>query len=329
MTTNDDNDNAPSIDAVRALRDQLGGAIVRTPVLRCAAVEDALGGGTHAVGKLEFLQRTGTFKARGALAVVSKLDQGQLDAGITAVSAGNHAIAAAYAARTFGTNAKVVMIATANPARVQACKDFGGEVVMAESAHTAFARAEQIQHTEGRFLVHPFEGRDVATGTGTVGLEICEQVEDFDAVVVAIGGGGLIGGLANAVKQLRPGCKVFGVEAEGADSMHRSFAAGKPMAIEKVATIADSLGAPYALPYSFALCREHVDELVTVSDQQIREAMGFLYSHMSIAVEPGCAASVAAVLGPLSQRLAGKKLVILFCGSNIDWQTWEAQAIVN
>lgn len=329
MTGSNANDAAPGIDKIRALRDQLGSAIVRTPVVQCAGIEEALGQDTRVIGKLEFLQRTGTFKARGALSVVSQLDRAQLDAGITAVSAGNHAIAAAYAARTFGAHAKVVMIGTANPGRIQACKDFGGEVVMADSAHAAFEVAEAIQRDEGRFLVHPFEGRDVATGTGTVGLEICEQVDAFDAAIVAIGGGGLIGGVANALKQLRPGCRVFGVEAEGADSMHRSFAANKPMAIDKVATIADSLGAPYALPYSFALCRQHVDELVAVNDQQIREAMGFLYKYMRIAVEPGCAASTAALLGPLRKRLAGKKVVILFCGSNIDWQTWEAQAIVN
>lgn len=322
-------DSAPDIAAIRALRKRLADAIVRTPTVRCAGIEDELGDGTVVHGKLEFLQQTGTFKARAALAVVSGLDKSQMVAGITAVSAGNHAVAAAYAAKVLGTHAKVVMIRTANASRVAACQAFGGEIIMAEDAHTAFAMAEEIQSREGRYLVHPFEGREVATGTGTVGLEVVDQVAEFDALVVSIGGGGLIGGIANAVKKLRPDCIVYGVEAEGADSMHRSFAAGEPKAIESVRTIADSLGAPYALPYSFDLCRNNVDQLVLVDDDALRKTMGFLYQHMQIAVEPACVASTAALLGPLRDELRGKKVVLLFCGSNIDWATWQEQAIMS
>ena len=200
---------------------------------------------------------------------------------------------------------------------------------MADDAHSAFELAENIKRDEGRFMVHPYEGPDVATGTGTVGLEISEQVENIDAVVVSVGGGGLIGGISNAIKQLLPNCKVIGVEAEGADSMHRSFASGKPEAIDKVRTIADSLGAPYALPYSFALCKANVDQLVLVSDTSLCESMGLLYRCMKIAVEPACAASTAALLGPLREQLAGKRVVLVFCGSNIDWPTWQEQAILN
>lgn len=321
-------DSSPGIEAVRALQKRLGSAIVRTSAVRCAGIEDVLANGTEIFGKLEFLQQTGTFKARAALAVVNGLDKQQLARGITAVSAGNHAVAAAYAARVGGTHAKVVMIRTANPSRVTACQDFGGEVLLADNAHAAFAMAEEIQSREGRHLVHPFEGSAVATGTGTVGLEIFEQIDDFDALVVAVGGGGLIGGIANVMKQLHPTCRIYGVEAEGADSMHRSFAAGEPQAIESVETIADSLGAPYALPYSFGLCRANVDQLVRVTDDALRRAMGFLYQHMQIAVEPACAASTAALLGPLRDELRGRKVVLLFCGSNIDWATWQAQAVM-
>lgn len=320
---------APDIEDIRALRDSLARSIMRTPTVRCAGIEDMLGNGTTVFGKLEFLQYTGTFKARGACAVLGSLNRSQIEAGITAVSAGNHAIAAAYAARAAGAHAKVVMIASANPSRIAACRDYGGEVIMADNAHSAFELAEQIQHDEGRFLVHPYEGPDVATGTGTIGLEIFEQIENIDAIVVSIGGGGLIGGISNAIKQLQPDCEVIGVEAEGADSMHRSFASGKPESIEKVRTIADSLGAPYALPYSFALCKANVDQLVLVSDTSLRESMGHLYKCMKIAVEPACAASTAALLGPLRENLAGKRVVLVFCGSNIDWPTWQEQAILN
>ena len=318
---------APSIATVTALRDQLQDQIVRTPMLRCAALEQLIGGSTRIFGKLEFLQHTGTFKARGALAVVSKLTSEQRGAGVTAVSAGNHAIATAFAARSVGTSAKIVMISTANPARVEACRRYGAELVFTSDIHGAFGIAEKIQKEEGRFLVHPFEGQDIATGTGTLGLEICEQCDDFDAVLVPVGGGGLIAGVANAVKQLRPGAEVIGVEPEGADSMHRSFAAGEPQAIDKVTTIADSLGAPFAMPYSFGLCRQNVDSLACIDDLQLRRAMGLLFRKMKIAVEPACAATTAALLGPLRDQLRGKTVVLVFCGSNIDWETFAHQAI--
>jgi threonine dehydratase len=319
--------DAPSIDELRALRKRLGAQILRTPVMRCAQLEEHLGGGTRVIGKLEFLQHTGTFKARGALAEISGLNADQRAAGVTAVSAGNHAIATAFAARAAGTSARIVMIGSANRARVAECRRYGAELVFAGDAHEAFAVAERIQAQEGRFFVHPFEGREIAAGTGTVGLEICEQVPEYDAIVVPVGGGGLLGGIANAVRQLRPRCDIIGVEPEGADSMHRSFAANAPQSIAQVATIADSLGAPFALPYSYRLCRENVDRLVLVDDHALRATMGLLFRDMKIAVEPACAATTAALLGPLRESLRGKTVVLVFCGSNIDWETFAAQAI--
>jgi len=319
--------SAPSIDSIVALRQQLGAKILRTPLLRCKALEDLVGGGGTVHAKLELLQHTGTFKARGALAVIDNLDKEQRAAGVTAVSAGNHAIATAYAARAAGTSAKIVMISTANPARVEACRRYGAELVFTDDIHQAFELAENIKREEGRYFVHPFEGPDIAAGTGTVGLEICEQCDDFDAVVIPVGGGGLIGGISNAVKQLRPDCEVIGVEPEGANSMQRSFAAGEPKSIEQVETIADSLGAPFALPYSFELCKANVDRLVLVSDRQLRETMGILFERMKFAVEPACAATTAALLGPLSESLQAKSVVLVFCGSNIDWKTFADQAI--
>ena len=218
----------PDIADIGALRAQLDDKTVLTPLIQCAAIEDAIGSETRVVAKLEFLQRTGTFKARGALATLYTLSAEQLAAGVTAVSAGNHAIATAYAAQALGTNAKVVMLRAANPARVEACRSYGADVLLADTVHQAFELAERIQDEEGRYLVHPFEGPAVATGTGIIGLEICEQCDDFDAVVVPVGGGGLIAGIANAVKRLRPNCEVIGVEPEGADTMHRSLANGEP-----------------------------------------------------------------------------------------------------
>ena len=319
--------DAPTVDDIAQLRDTLGSHILRTPLLRCLALEQLMPRGTRIFGKLEFLQRTGTFKARGALAVLQGLSDRQRALGVTAVSAGNHAIATAFAAQVTGSSARIVMISTANRARIDACRAYGAELVMVDDVHEAFAVAERIQQEQGRFLVHPFEGPEIATGTGTLGLEICEQCPSFDAAIVPIGGGGLIAGIANAVRQARPEARVFGVEPEGADSMRRSFDAGTPVAIDGVRTIADSLGAPFAMPYSFALCREHVERLVLVDDDSLRRTMGLLFDRMRIAVEPACAASTAALLGPLRDTLAGKTVVLVFCGSNIDWQTFAEQAI--
>jgi len=318
---------APTIDAIRALRDNLAEVTRLTPMLRCAAIEYELDNGTSVWGKLEFLQRTGTFKARGSLSNLMRLEKEQLASGVTAVSAGNHAIATAFAAQAVGTTAKVVMLGSANPYRIQACRSYGAEVVIVDDVHAAFDRVEKIEREEGRFFVHPFEGPAVATGTGTVGLEICEQLDAFDALIVPIGGGGLMAGISNAVKQLCPDIEIIGVEPRGANSMHLSFEAGEPRSIDKIRTIADSLGAPFAMPYSFELCRRNVDRLVEVDDLELRNTMGFLFQRMKFAVEPACAASTAALLGPLREDLAGKRVVLVYCGSNIDWSTFSSQAI--
>jgi threonine dehydratase len=303
---------------------KLAGRVVRTPVhqLQGADVDEALGGGTQLHLKLELLQLTGTFKARGALLNVLGLSAEAHSRGVTAISAGNHAVAVAFAAAAAGVSAKVVMIATANPLRVALCRSYGAEIVFAPDAHAGFAAVERIAAEEGRTFVHPFEGRTTALGTATLGLELCEQVPGLEAVIVPIGGGGLCAGVASAVKLLAPGCEIIGVEPFGADSMYRSFAAGEPRSIEKVATIADSLGAPYALPISFELCRRNVDELVRVSDDELRAAMRFLLRNAKLAVEPAGAAATAALLGPVRERVRGKRVAAIVCGANIDETTF-------
>jgi threonine dehydratase len=254
------------------------------------------------------------------------LDDRQRAAGVTAVSAGNHAIATAYAASELGIHAKVVMLESSSKARVERCRYYGAEVVTAPDAHQAFALVDQIARDEGRCLVHPFEGPRTSLGTATLGMEICEQVDQFEAIVVPIGGGGLCSGIACAVKQMRPDVQVFGVEPVGADTMHRSFASGSPQAIDSVVTIADSLGAPFALPYSYSLCRAYTDGLVLVSDGELRRAMRFLFDELKLAVEAACAASTAALLGPLLETVRGRPVVIVMCGSNLDWATYERHA---
>jgi len=320
---------APTLDAVRAARERLGERVRETPVWRWRGreIEAAVGAAMQVFLKMELFQYGGTFKPRGALLNALSLSDDARRRGVTAVSAGNHAIATAFAAHSVGTSAKVVMPKTANPARIALCRAYGAEVVLVDDTHHAFAEVKRIEAEEGRTFIHPFEGELTVLGTATVGYEWCRQVDQLDAVIVPIGGGGLCAGIATAVKQMQPHCLVFGVEPEGADTMHRSFAAGSPQAIDKVGTIADSLGAPYAAPYSFELCRRFVDELVKISDEAMRRAMGLLFADMKLAVEPAAAAATAALCGPLRERLYGKRVGVILCGSNIDLATFARQVI--
>jgi len=305
---------------VSAARRLLGDRVITTPVheWRSPAVAELLSAETRVFLKMELLQRTGSFKPRGALLNMLALTRDELARGVTAISAGNHAIAVAYAAHVLGSNARVVMIRTANPLRVAMCRSYGAQLEFAEDAHIGFERVGQIELEEGRPLIHPFEGLRTAMGTATVGYELCEQVPELDAVIVPIGGGGLCAGVASAIKLLQPKCAVYGVEPTGADSMHRSFAAGEPRSIERVATIADSLGAPYAMPITFELCRRNVDELTLITDEDMRAAMRLMQRECKLAVEPAGAAALAALLGPLRPKLRGRRVGLIVCGANID-----------
>ncbi len=312
--------NLPTLPHIADTRRLIDPYIMQTPVWQWQTREIAgiVGNETSVFLKLELWQHTGTFKPRGALSAMLALDQAQLKRGVTAVSAGNHAIAVAYAARQLNSNAKVVMVATANPARVALCRAFGAEVELIEDVHEAFDRVRQIEAEESKAFIHPFEGEKTVLGSATLGVEFAEQVANLDAVIVPIGGGGLCAGVAAGIKLMQPNCQIFGVEPEGADSMHRSFASGKPKAIEAVQTIADSLGAPFALPYSFEVCRHFVDELALVNDDELIAGMRLMMSGAKLAVEPAGAAAVAALCGTLRERLWGKRVGLIVCGANID-----------
>ncbi len=324
---------APTIEAIRANRARLGDLVITTPVrlLVDDSLSAAVGASTQVWLKEELFQRTGSFKPRGALSVMLDLDAAALARGVTGVSAGNHAISLGYCARRLGTTAKVVMPKNANPFRVQVCRELGATVELVDNVHDAFARVREIETTEGRTFVHPYEGPKTALGTASVGMEFIDQIREagasLDAVIVAAGGGGLTAGVACAVKQMSPETAVYVVEPEGADTLSRSFKAGTPQSIDAVRTIADSLGAPRCEPYSFALNRRFVDEVVLVNDDQIREAMRLLFRVAKLAVEPAGAAALAALMVPLRSRLEGKSVGIVVCGANIDAETFAKQLL--
>ncbi|MBL0170415.1 MAG: pyridoxal-phosphate dependent enzyme [Gemmatimonadaceae bacterium] len=316
--------DVPTIDAIRANRARLGDLVITTPVRQLVddALAVAVGASTQVWLKEELFQRTGSFKPRGALSVMLDLDAAALARGVTGVSAGNHAISLGYSARILGTTAKVVMPRTANAFRIQVCREYGVDVELVDNVTEAFARVRDIEANEGRTFVHPYEGPKTALGTASVGMEFIDQVRlagtELDAVIVAAGGGGLTAGVACAVKLLSPGTAVYVVEPEGADTMYRSFEAGSPQSLDAVRTIADSLGAPRCEPYSFALNRRFADEVVLVTDDQIRGAMRLLFRSAKLAVEPAGAAALAALMYPLRARLEGQRVGVVLCGANID-----------
>ena len=310
---------APTLDAIGELRAALQPYVFTTPTLDKDSV--ATLSGARLNFKFELLQASGTFKARGAFSNLLALDAAQRRAGVTCVSAGNHAVAVAYAAMKLGISAKVVMIKTASPFRVALCHQYGAQVVMADNGAAAFDTVHRIEKEEGRFFVHPFNGYRTVLGTATLGHEWASQAPDLDAVIVPIGGGGLAAGVASAFKLLQPGCKVYGVEPEGADGMGQSFKAGHPIKMGPMQGIADSLMAPHTEAYSYELCRRNIDQLVTVSDDQIRRAMLSLFEELKLSPEPACAAATAALLGPLREQLEGRRVGVLLCGTNTDLGT--------
>lgn len=319
MGTNERITLAAIKDRTAALRE----AVLHTPTVpfKTPLIDGLMAGEVFL--KLECLQYTGTFKARGALSVARQIPQDQCSNGITAASAGNHAIAAAWAARQSGMSAKVVMQNTANPFRIARAEAEGATVILRDPGPDTFAEAERLSRDENRTFIHPFEGVDTTLGTAGVGLEFIQDVSDLDAVIVSVGGGGLISGVAAAIKLVNPKCKVFGIEPAGADSMSRSISAGHPVTLDNVSTIADSLAPPMALPISYALCAAYVDDMVTVTDDQICAGLVVLQQEAKLAVEPAAGAAIAGMLGPLRARLLGKKIGVIVCGANIDATTYQ------
>jgi threonine dehydratase len=311
-----DGEPIPTLDDIASQHFALTPWVARTPVfdrLDFPTLE-----GTVVNFKFELLQAGGSFKTRGAFTNLLALDEAQRSAGVTCVSGGNHAVAVAFAAMRLGIGAKVVLFRSANPARLALCRQYGAEMVMAESAAEAFEIVRRIEAEEGRYFVHPFNGYRTVLGTSTLGYEWATQTPDLDAVIVPVGGGGLAAGVSTALRLANPRIHVFGVEPDGSDAMSKSFAANHTIRMGHMHTIADSLMAPHTEQYSYELCRRHIDRIVTVTDNQLRAAMLTLFRQLKLAVEPACAAATAALLGPLRDTLQGKRVGVLLCGANID-----------
>ena len=314
---------ALTLDEIRQTAGRIEGYLHHTPIFHWqdAWVRSQLGEGELHL-KLEFLQQTGSFKPRGALNNALTRPEAERNQGVTAVSAGNHAIAVAYAAKTLGISAKVLMHRKANPLRVAKCQHYGAEVLLVDDINQAFVLLDEIAEKEDRTIIHPFDSAPTLQGTGTLGLEIGDALKDLDTILVAVGGGGLIGGVASALKQMQPGIEVIGVEPVGAAGLTQSLELGRPLEKVTVNTIADSMGAPLHCQMSFGVCQQVIDRMVLVEDDEMCQAMARVYDGLKFALEPAGAAVIAALTGPLQGTLKGKRVAAILCGSNIDESSW-------
>lgn len=313
------------IASVFEAKDRLHGKLHRTPLQRSESIRLDLG--VDAYLKLECLQRTGSFKPRGALNKLLTLSTEQCRKGVVGVSGGNHAQGLAYAARSLGLKATICMPATTPRNYLEATRGYGAEVVLCPDIVSAFAEGRRLRDL-GMAEVHPFDDPFVAAGQGTVGLEILEDLPDVSTVFVSIGGGGLISGVATALRRQRPDIRVIGVETAGADAMARSIAAGGLIDMPAITSIARTLGAPRVSEFTLAHVRSLVEEVVVVDDAEAFSAMKFVLERAKILAEPAAACCLAAARRRAGSFRAGEKVVILLCGGNAsldDMAQWSAR----
>jgi threonine dehydratase len=308
-----------TLDDVHRARERIAGRLHRTPLLSSRTLSDAAGADVHL--KAELLQRTGSFKPRGVLNKLATLSDEEKARGVISISAGNHAQALAYAAAVEGIDALVVMWQTASPMKIGAARGYGATIdTEAPDIPSAFERLEQLIDETGRTLVHPYDDPLVMAGQGTVGLEMLEDLPEADVVLVPVGGGGLVSGIATAVKGLRPDARVVAVEPERSRALYESLRAGEPVTVEAM-SIADGLNGPYAGGNCVRVCTDLEIEAVLVTEDALEEAFRFLYSRMKLACEVAGAATTAALLSGRVELEPGQKVAAVVSGGNVAGKT--------
>ncbi len=269
--------------------------------------------------KTENLQNTGSFKLRGAYYKISQLSAEEKSRGVIACSAGNHAQGVALAAQKNNIPALICLPDGAPISKVEATRSYGADICLVPGVYDdAYNRALQLRDERGLTFIHPFDDEDVIAGQGTIGLEILQQLKEVEAIVVPIGGGGLISGVAFAVKAINPNVKVYGVQAAGAPSMYNSMHEHKIQTLPSVSTIADGIAVKQPGENTFAYCEKYVDGVVTVNDDEIAEAILTLMEKQKVVAEGAGATPVAAILSGKLPQLKGKKVCCLVSGGNID-----------
>ncbi|HTM30450.1 MAG TPA: threonine/serine dehydratase [Vicinamibacterales bacterium] len=309
-----------TLDQINAARERIRPAARVTPLIEAPWPSDARRPtpDSRLFLKAESLQPMGAFKIRGAFNMVAQLAPEQLKRGVITYSSGNHGQAVAMAAQLLGAPAVIVMPTTAPAVKVEGAKSYGAEVQFAGTTSTErHAHAERVAAERGLTIIPPFDHQQIIAGQGTAGLEIIEQCPDVGAVYVPIGGGGLLSGVATAIKRSKPSVRVIGVEPEGAPTMKTAVAAGEPVSLPKTGSIADGLLTIRAGDVTFAHAREFVDEFVTVPDEAIAKAVSWLFRHSRLVVEPSGAAATAAVMLGLGDTRGASCVVAVVSGGNV------------
>lgn len=307
----------PTFDEILAAKERIFPGINVTPCSHSPILSTMFG--CEIYNKMEYLQETGSFKERGGRNAMLLLTDEQKQKGVVAASAGNHALALAYHGQLLGIPVRVVMPVIAPMVKQERCRQFGAQVeLFGRNIAEAKQRADEYVANEGMTYVHGFDGIDVIAGAGTLGLEILEQVPDVEAIVLPVGGAGLIAGLSLAVKTKRPDVKIYGVEPEYAASFLAAEANGSPILISMEETLGDGLAVPRVGDNAFALAHQHVDKVVTVNEKDIAVAILRLVEIEKGVVEGAGASPLAALIAEKLPELKGKKVVLVLCGGNID-----------
>jgi threonine dehydratase len=317
-----------TLDLICRAQHRLRGLVHRTPLVHSSALSAYLGAPVYL--KLEFLQKTGSFKPRGAFNKMLALSTEERRRGVVAVSGGNHAQGVAYAARQLGISAVIAMPASTPRHYVAATRGYGAEVALMPDIASAFAEAYRLRD-QGRVMVHPFDDPLVAAGQGTVGLEILEDLPGVRRVYVSIGGGGLITGVASALRAINPDIQVVGVETEGADAMAQSLAADRLVELPAITSVARTLGAPKVCDFTLSHVRQLVEEVKVVSDAAAVRALFLILERTKYLVEPAAACCLAAAEQQQDRLTPESPVVLLLCGGNVSgeelatfWQRFQA-----
>jgi len=305
-----------TVQDVERARQIVGPVLHRTPLLSSRSLSERIGAVAYL--KAENLQRTGSFKPRGAVYAISKLSKEQRARGIVTMSAGNAAQAIAFAARTARVPVTVAMPQTAPQSKVDATRGYGGEIVFAPDLTKLIALVGELKDRSGAYFLHPYDDAAMVAGHGTCALEVLDDLPDADLFVVGVGGGGLIAGIAVAVAARRPGARVIGVEPTGAAGMRRALDAGEPVRLDRIDTIADGLAAPVAGTIPLEIVRRLVADVVVIDDALIAEGMRFLAQRAKLVAEPAGAAATGALLAGKIPLRRGERVVSIVSGGNVD-----------
>ena len=308
--------NFPSIDNFQSVLERIKPFINKTPIISSSSLNEKFD--LDIYFKLELMQKTGSFKSRGAINKVLKLTKEEKSRGIVAISAGNHAQATSWACAQFGVKSKIIMPHTASKSKINATKSYGGEVILTEEKMMDVCQS--LIEKENLSFVHPFDDLDVLMGQGTVSLEVIEEIKNIDYAFISIGGGGLIAGMSSVLKQINPKIKIIGVEPINSNVMTNSLKSNKPETFDTInnKTIADTLNAPFAGKITFEYVKKYVDEILNVSEEEMIESLRIMIERLKVVPEPSASACFVPIVYNKLKIPSQSKCLVVVCGGNID-----------